>query len=360
MKIIVAPDSFKECLGAEEVARAMAAGLREAVSMAAGVQGAGGGKEPLEVVEMPLADGGEGTVRVLAAALGARIVRATVTGPLGEPVEAEYALVDDASGPAAILEVASACGLPLVPPEKRNPLHTTSRGVGELILDALEKGCKHILIGLGGTSTCDGGVGMLSVPGLREKAAGVTFQALYDVDCPFYGPMGAARVFGPQKGASPEEVELIDQKMQAMAEEILRETGLDLQTIPGAGAAGGLGGAMAAYLGARMRSGVDGIMDLIDFDGAVKDADLILTGEGKSDAQTLKGKAPLGVLRRSKGVPVALVSGAINDREELGKAGFRYLLPVTPEGTPRELAIDPETAVENIKKAVTALIQYYA
>jgi len=358
MKIIVAPDSFKECLGAEEVARAMAAGLREAMSMAAGVQGAGGGKEPLEVVEMPLADGGEGTVRVLAAALGARIVRATVTGPLGEPVEAEYAMTR--SGSTAILEVASACGLPLVPPEKRNPLHTTSRGVGELILDALRKGCKRILIGLGGTSTCDGGAGMLSVPGLREKAAGVTFQALYDVDCPFYGPMGAARVFGPQKGASPEEVELIDQKMQAMAEGILRETGQDLQALPGAGAAGGLGGAMAAYLGARMRSGVDGILDLIDFDGAVKDADLILTGEGKSDAQTLKGKAPLGVLRRSKGVPVALVSGAINDREELGKAGFQYLLPVTPEGTPRELAIDPETAVENIKKAVTALIQYYA
>lgn len=358
MKIIVAPDSFKECLGAEEVARAMAAGLREAMSMAAGVQGAGGGKEPLEVVEMPLADGGEGTVRVLAAALGARIVRATVTGPLGEPVEAEYAMTR--SGSTAILEVASACGLPLVPPEKRNPLHTTSRGVGELILDALRKGCKRILIGLGGTSTCDGGAGMLSVPGLREKAAGVTFQALYDVDCPFYGPMGAARVFGPQKGASPEEVELIDQKMQAMAEDILRETGQDLQALPGAGAAGGLGGAMAVYLGARMRSGVDGILDLIDFDGAVKDADLILTGEGKSDAQTLKGKAPLGVLRRSKGVPVALVSGAINDREELGKAGFQYLLPVTPEGTPRELAIDPETAVENIKKAVTALIQYYA
>ena len=358
MKIIVAPDSFKECLGAEEVARAMAAGLREAVSMAAGVQGTGGGKEPLDVVEMPLADGGEGTVRVLAAALGARVVRATVTGPLGEPVEAEYAMTR--SGSTAILEVASACGLPLVPPEKRNPLHTTSRGVGELILDALEKGCKHILIGLGGTSTCDGGAGMLSVPGLREKAAGTTFQALYDVDCPFYGPMGAARVFGPQKGASPEEVELIDQKMQAMAEDILRETGLDLQTLPGAGAAGGLGGAMAAYLGARMRSGVDGILDLIDFDGAVQDADLILTGEGKSDAQTLKGKAPLGVLRRSKGVPVALVSGAINDREELGKAGFRYLLPVTPEWTPWELAIDPETAVENIKKAVTALIQYYA
>lgn len=358
MKIIVAPDSFKECLGAEEVARAMAAGLREAMSVASGVQGAGGGKEPLEVVEMPLADGGEGTVRVLAAALGARIVRVTVTGPLGEPVEAEYAMTR--SGSTAILEVASACGLPLVPPEKRNPLHTTSRGVGELILDALEKGCKRILIGLGGTSTCDGGAGMLSVPGLREKAAGVTFQALYDVDCPFYGPMGAARVFGPQKGASPEDVEAIDQKMQAMAEEILRETGLDLQTLPGAGAAGGLGGALAAYLGARMRSGVDGILDLIDFDGAVKDADLILTGEGKSDAQTLKGKAPLGVLRRSKGVPVALVSGAINDREELRKAGFRYLLPVTPEGTPRELAIDPETAVENIKKAVTALIQYYA
>ena len=350
MKIIVAPDSYKECLDAREVARAMAAG----------VQGAGGGEEPLEVVEMPLADGGEGTVRVLAAALGARTVRATVTGPLGEPVEAEYAIVEDASGPTAILEVASACGLPLVPPEKRNPMHTTSRGVGELILDALEKGCRHMLVGLGGTSTCDGGAGMLSVAGLREKTAGVSFQALYDVDCPFYGPMGAARIFGPQKGASPQEVEILDRRMQAMAEEILRETGLDLQALPGAGAAGGLGGAMAAYLGARMRSGVDGILDLIGFDKAVKDADLILTGEGKSDAQTLQGKAPLGVLRRSKGIPVALVSGAINDREELWKAGFRHLLPVTPEGMLREQAIDPVTAIDNIRKAVAALVQRYA
>ena len=350
MKIIVAPDSYKECLDAREVARAMAAG----------VQGAGGGEEPLEVVEMPLADGGEGTVKVLAGALGARTVRATVTGPLGEPVEAEYAIVEDASGPTAILEVASACGLPLVPPEKRNPMHTTSRGVGELILDALEKGCKRILIGLGGTSTCDGGAGMLSVPGLREKAAGVSLQALYDVDCPFYGPMGAACIFGPQKGASPQEVEILDRRMQAMAEEILRETGLDLQALPGAGAAGGLGGAMAAYLDARMRSGVDGVLDLIGFDKAVKDADLILTGEGKSDAQTLQGKAPLGVLRRSKGIPVALVSGAINDREELRKAGFRHLLPVTPEGMPREKAIDPVTAIDNIRKAVAALVQRYA
>lgn len=358
MKIVVAPDSYKECLDAREVARAMAVGLREAVSMAAGVQGAGGGEEPLEVVELPLADGGEGTVKVLAGALGARTVRATVTGPLGEPVEAEYAIAQP--GPTAILEVASACGLPLVPPEKRNPMHTTSRGVGELILDALEKGCKRILIGLGGTSTCDGGAGMLSVAGLREKAAGVSFQALYDVDCPFYGPMGAARIFGPQKGASPQEVEILDRRMQAMAEETLRETGLDLQALPGAGAAGGLGGAMAAYLGARMRSGVDGVLDLIGFDKAVKDADLILTGEGKSDAQTLQGKAPLGVLRRSKGIPVALVSGAINDREELRKAGFRHLLPVTPEGMPREKAIDPVTAIDNIRKAVAALVQRYA
>ena len=358
MKIIVAPDSFKECLGAEEVARAMAAGLREAVSMAAGLQGSGGGEEPLEVVEMPLADGGEGTVRVLAAALGARTVRATVTGPLGEPVEAEYAITR--SGSTAILEVASACGLPLVPPEKRNPMQTTSRGVGELILDALEKGCGRILIGLGGTSTCDGGAGMLSVSGLREKASGASFQALYDVDSPFYGPMGAARIFGPQKGASPQEVEILDRKMQAMAEEIRKETGIDLQTLPGAGAAGGLGGALAAYLGAEMRSGVDGILDLVGFDEAVEDADLILTGEGKSDAQTLQGKAPLGVLRRSRGIPVALVSGAINDREALRNAGFRYLVPVTPEGMPREKAIDPETAVENIRKAVAALIQRYA
>jgi len=200
MKIIVAPDSFKECLGAEEVARAMAAGLREAVSMAAGVQGAGGGKEPLEVVEMPLADGGEGTVRVLAAALGARIVRATVTGPLGEPVEAEYALVDDASGPAAILEVASACGLPLVPPEKRNPLHTTSRGVGELILDALEKGCKHILIGLGGTSTCDGEWGCCPFPASGKRLKELRSKPFTMWIVPFTGPWARPAFSAPRKG----------------------------------------------------------------------------------------------------------------------------------------------------------------
>lgn len=339
MKVVVAPDSFKECLGAGAVARAVSTALREV-------------DPAVEVVEMPLADGGEGTVEVLSAALGTRMVRTTVTGPVGEPVVATYGVAEDAESSLAILEVAAACGLPLVPPDRRNPLKTTTRGVGELILDALERGCRRFIIGLGGTATCDGGEGMFSVPGLREKAHGAVFRLLYDVDCPFVGPMGAARVFGPQKGASPEEVEILEERMRHRAWTLFRETGVDVSCLPGAGAAGGLGGAMAAVLGARLVSGVDEVLDLTGFDRTVRDAGLILTGEGKSDSQTLSGKVPYGVLRRSGGLPVALVSGVICDDAALYDAGFRYLVPVSPPGLSREEAIDPATATENIRQAV--------
>ena len=349
MKVVVAPDSFKECMRAKQVAGVMAAALREV-------------DPAVDVVEMPLADGGEGTVEVLAAALGARMVRTTVTGPVGEPVAAAYGVTGEADSPSgslALMEVAAACGLPLVPPERRNPLSTTSRGVGELILDALEKGCRRFLIGLGGTATCDGGEGMFSVPGLREKAHGAVFRLLYDVDCPFAGPRGAARVFGPQKGASPEAVEILETRMQHRAEALLRETGVDVSCLPGAGAAGGLGGAMAALLGARLVSGVDEVLDLTLFDEAVQDAGLILTGEGKSDSQTLSGKVPYGVLRRSGGVPVALVSGAICDGTALSDAGFRELVSVSPAGLSHEEAIDPVTATENIRQAVASFFRNF-
>ncbi|MBQ9192908.1 MAG: glycerate kinase [Bacteroidales bacterium] len=344
MKVVVAPDSYKECLSARRVAQVMGAALREV-------------DPAVEVVEMPLADGGEGTVEVLTAALGGRICHATVTGPLGEPVNAAYGWVE--AGALAILEVAAACGLPLVPPERRNPLHTTTRGVGELILDAFGQGCRHFLIGLGGTSTCDGGAGLFSVPGLRETVSGATFHLLSDVDSPFVGPLGAARIFGPQKGASPEEVEILEQRMEERAQEIFRETGVDVRNLPGAGAAGGLGGSMAALLGARLVSGVEEVLDRVGFDRALEGADLVLTGEGKSDRQTLSGKLPLGVLRRSGSVPVALVSGAIEAPEALQEAGFRYLVPVSPPSLSKEEALRPEVAAHNLMHALSAFFRTF-
>ncbi|MCR5018655.1 MAG: glycerate kinase, partial [Bacteroidales bacterium] len=184
--ILVAPDSFKECLSSREVARAISSALGERFPGA-------------EIVEMPLADGGEGTVDVVTRALGGSICRAMVCGPIGMPVDALYGIAGD----TAVIEVAQACGLQLLKASERNPLTATSRGVGEVLLAARERGCRHFLIGLGGTATCDGGAGMLSVPGLREAMAGASVELLCDVDNPFLGPRGAARVFAPQKGASP-------------------------------------------------------------------------------------------------------------------------------------------------------------
>lgn len=339
MRVLIAPDSFKECLSAAQVAADLADGIRVA-------------HPGWDVREIPLADGGEGTVSVLTRALGGRLISRTVTGPLGRPVEALYGVAGD----VAILEAAAACGLSLVPPERRNPLLTTTRGVGELLLAALEQGCRHILIGLGGSATCDGGEGMLSIPGLVEKAAEATIEVLCDVDTPFIGPEGAARVFGPQKGATPEQIPLLEERMVRQAERIKSRTGIDVSYMPGAGAAGGLGGAMRACLGATLVPGADRIMDLVGFDQACQESDLIITGEGRSDSQTLAGKVPYAVLRRSKGVPVALFSGKIEDRERLSQAGFRYLVQVSPEGLPLKEVLRTETARRNLQQAVSKFI----
>ena len=329
MKIILAPDSYKECLPAQDVAAAMAAAVRAS-------------RPDAEVVELPLADGGEGTAGILTHALDGETVCITVTGPLGSPVRASYGI----AGKTAVIEVAAACGLSLVPAKRRNPLLVTSRGVGELMKDAALRGCERILIGLGGSSTCDGGAGMMSVPDLRECLSGVKVTALCDVDAPFTGLRGAARCFAPQKGASPADVEILEKRLEALADRMLSETGCDVRKMPGAGAAGGLGGALAAYFGARLVPGIDEVMDRVGFEAAVDDAALIITGEGCSDIQTLAGKVPFGVVRRAAGVPVALVSGRILDRGALARAGFSrlfaeklLLLPDKPEAA---AAAEPE------------------
>ncbi|MBR1406269.1 MAG: glycerate kinase [Bacteroidales bacterium] len=339
MRILLAPDSYKECMDAACVAAAMADAVRQV-------------RPDWETLEMPLADGGEGTVSVLTRALGGKRLSRTVTGPLGQPVEAFYGVAGD----VAILEVAAACGLSLVPPERRNPLLTTTRGVGELLLAALEQGCRRILVGLGGSATCDGGEGMLSVPGLAERAAGANIEVLCDVDTPFVGPLGAARVFGPQKGATPVQVEQLEERMVRQAGRIRQETGIDITDVPGAGAAGGLGGAMLACLGARLVPGADTVMAFSGFDRACEGCDLIVTGEGKSDSQTLAGKVPQAVLKKAKSIPVALVSGRIEDRGALSQAGFRYLAEATPRSLPLQEALRTETARHNLQQAVSELI----
>lgn len=342
MKIVVAPDSFKECLPSREVAAAVGNALREALP------------ESL-IVEMPLADGGEGTAEVLTPALGGRMMEAWVSDPLGRPVRAQYGV----AGETAVIEVAQACGLGLLAPEERNPLRTSTFGVGELLLAAWENGCRKFLVGLGGSATCDGGAGMLAVPGLLEKLRGASFEILCDVKAPFVGPDGAARVFGPQKGASAQEVEILEGRMLEQAGRLRELSGVDISPAPGSGAAGGLGGAFMACFGATLRSGIDRILDLLGFTEAVRDAQLVITGEGRSDRQTLSGKAAIGVLRRSGPVPVALLSGRVEDRERLLGAGFHTVLEVSPRSLPLQEALQPLVARKNLTAAVRALLQSF-
>lgn len=337
MKIIVAPDSYKGCLTAREVAGVIGQSLRESFPDAT-------------VVTIPLADGGEGTVEILSEALGGTIHTATVTDPLGRKVQAKYAI----KGDTAIIEVAEACGMKLLCPDELNPLKASTRGVGELLIAARKEGANHFIIGLGGTATCDGGEGMMSVTGIREALKEARIELLSDVDNPFIGQNGAARVFAPQKGAIGADIELLEQRLTAIAQRILRETGRDITDLPGAGAAGGLGGALVGWFGATISSGIDHILDLVRFDEIIQDADLIITGEGKSDLQTLHGKVPLGILRRANGIPVTLVSGRIDAPTELLAAGFSRLIEVTPHEMPLPLALQPASAISNLRAALTS------
>lgn len=329
-RIVVAPDSYKGSLTAAEVCEALETGLRRAC-------------RDIEVVRVPMADGGEGTVQSLVDATGGRIVNVRATGPLGDPVDAFYGVLGD--GATAVIEMAAASGLPLAPPERRNPLIATTRGTGELIAAAFAGGCRKFIIGIGGSATNDGGAGMaqalgarlvdadgrdvgpggaalarvasVDLSGIPQELRACEFVVACDVDNPLTGPRGASAVYGPQKGATPEMVQALDSALSAYAEAVARALGADvaaLRDAPGAGAAGGLGFGLMAFLGAQLRRGVEIVVDAVGLKGRLKGADLVITGEGRTDFQTLFGKTPMGVANAAaeQGIPVVIISGSIS------------------------------------------------
>ncbi|WP_394584047.1 glycerate kinase [Cytobacillus firmus] len=332
MKIVIAPDSFKESLSALEAANAIERGFKSIFPHA-------------QYKKLPMADGGEGTVQSLADATDGRIIECTVTGPLGEQVQSFFGLMGD--GKTAVIEMAAASGLHLVPPEKRNPILTSTRGTGELITAAVDTGVQHIIIGIGGSATNDAGAGMIQALGgklydktgreigpgggalaelsaidmsnLDPRLRDVDIDVACDVDNPLTGARGASAIFGPQKGATPEMVQLLDRNLGHFADIVEHALGKPFRDIEGAGAAGGIGGSLLAFLNADLKRGIDIVLDAVNFEEEVKDADLVITGEGRIDSQTIYGKTPIGVAKAAKkhGIPVIGLAGSLSDDSQI-------------------------------------------
>ncbi len=361
-RILVAPDKFKGSLSAAEVAEALARGVRREV--------------PGAVIDcLPVADGGDGTLDA-AIANGFERVPVTVSGPTGAPVESAYAR----RGTTAVVEMADACGLVRLPGMVLAPMAASSRGLGEALAAALDAGCHHLVVGIGGSASTDGGAGMLAalgavlvpdVPpgggglgdvrtlvldGLVARGAGADIVVACDVDNPLTGPDGAAAVYGPQKGATSEQVAVLDDHLEHWADVVASATGTDRRHEPGAGAAGGVGFALVAAMGAELRPGIGLMLDLLGFAERVKGADLVITGEGSLDAQTLRGKAPAGVAAaaRCAGVPVVAVSGRnLLDGHQLAAAGIHAahaLLDLEPDV--RVCMAEPERLLEELGRRV--------
>jgi glycerate kinase len=326
MKIVIAPDSYKESLSAVEVAQAIEKGFREIFPDA-------------EYISVPVADGGEGTVDAMIGATQGSKMTATVTGPLGEAVTACWGMSGD--GKTAFIEMAEASGLALVPVDKRNPLVTTSRGTGELILRALDNGARNIIIGIGGSATNDGGAGMvqalgaklvdatgkeispgggsllslnsIDISGMDERLESCVINVACDVTNPLIGDNGASRIFGPQKGADEATIVELDNNLTHFADVIKKHLRIDVRNAPGAGAAGGMGAALMAFLGADLRSGIEIVIEALNLEEHIHDCSLVVTGEGRMDSQSIRGKVPVGVAAVAKKYrkPVIGIAGAL-------------------------------------------------
>ena len=386
MKIVIASDSFKGSLASIEVARSIEMGILDVFPSC-------------DIVKVAVADGGEGTMDALCQSLGGKVVRIPVEDPIGRTINASYVILED--GNTAVLEMSSASGLTLLTPAERNPMLTSTYGTGQLIDDAIGRGCRRFLVGIGGSATNDAGMGMLTALGYRfldaegnelsgagaslSKVCGIDcsgvsqavrdseFIVACDVDSPLYGPDGAAYVFAPQKGADSDMVKALDDGLRHYADVVASYTGKipmhggpsctgetsimkDAASMPGAGAAGGLGYAFVAFFGARLQRGVDMVLDAVGFDSIIEGADLVITGEGRIDAQTLTGKTPYGVLQRAsrQNIPVIALAGSVALDDS---SGFTAIRQITPPDMQLSEAMLPAVASANLRRTISALLQ---
>ena len=371
-RITIAMDSFKGSLASGQVADAVERGLLRVLSSC-------------EIRKVCIADGGEGTVEALVQNLCGELVDVEVCDALMRPIVARYGIVD--GGTTAVIEMSAACGLPLLKPEEYNPMKTSTYGTGEMIADALRRGCRKFLVGIGGSATNDAGVGMLQALGYRFlDAAGMEltgggeilericsidttfvmseirdteFVVACDVTNPLYGEQGAAYVFAPQKGANPTMVEHLDLGLRNFAKVVKRHNGIDIASLAGAGAAGGLGGGFVALLNARLERGIDMVLDAMHFDNIINGCDLIITGEGRIDNQTTMGKAPSGVLRlaQKQGIPVVAIGGEVVECAALKQSGFAAIIPVEAGVISLQEAMRPDVAMRNIERTAVMIAE---
>lgn len=371
-KIILAIDSFKGCLTSAEVGQCVEQTIKEQIPYC-------------QVIPLAVSDGGEGILDILVKATQGHFITIEAHDPLMRIRKARYGVSGD--GKTAIIEMAEINGLPLVPEKERDPMKTTTYGTGELIADALKRGYRNFLVGIGGSATNDAGLGMLQALGaklydgekLLEGYGGQTmgqvnridtngilagleessFVVACDVHNPFCGPQGAAYVFGAQKGGTPAQLAILDKAMYSLSAIIEKTTGKKVKELQGGGAAGGLGAAFYAFMHAQLKPGINLMLDAVGFDNYLDGTDLVITGEGKADSQTLQGKVPAGVLERANrhSVPVALLAGKIEDKDLLKKAGFKFLLQTSPDTLPLPEAMKPKIAWENIRRATLSLLK---
>ncbi len=363
--ITVAVDSFKGSLTSFQVACAVEKGFKKVFPNCV-------------VNKVCIADGGEGTVDALVQTLAGEYVDVMVADPLMRPIQAKYGVIDN--GKTAVMEMSAASGLPLLLESERNPLKTTTYGTGEMIAHALKHGCRDFLIGIGGSATNDAGVGMLRALGYKffdrdgkllhgggeilEHIAEIDsdnvmpelkeakFTIACDVTNPLYGPNGAAYVFAPQKGATPKMVEQLDLGLKNFAHVVERHLGVDISELSGAGAAGGLGGALKAFFGATLERGIEMVLNAMNFKQIISDSQLVITGEGRLDKQTVMGKAPSGVMQVAStiGIPTIAIGGAIKDCPELREGGFAAMFPIVAMPTSLESAMEYGVAMNNVER----------
>lgn len=361
-KIVLAFDSFKGSASSTELADA----ARQAIL----------GEIPhCKIAQFVIADGGEGTTAAICSAIQSKVVKCETTDPLMRPISTQYNITPDG---VAIMEMASASGLTLVEPHLRNPLVTTTYGTGEMILDAISKGCRTIILGIGGSATNDAAIGLLSALGIRfyDKEGNPTlelckvadfdtremnpdvkntkFIIACDVNNPFYGDRGAARIYSPQKGASPSQVEELDAGLRNFAALVKTKLGIDLQQIPGTGAAGGMGGGLLAFLNATLKPGIDTILEMIGFDKEVADASVVITGEGRIDSQSGMGKAIGGIIKLAQKhhVPVIAIGGSVADDVDADKLGLLAAMSIQQGPSSLEDSMKKENTLKNVEKTV--------